>query len=280
MPRKIVVMLTAILSLWCVLLPVEAGAAVGPDSKFPLRWEYPDEHFLSTAQFYSLYRDAIVIDARTKLEWEALRVKGALLDSVDHVNSHMQFTFDKDLRKILLANSGNKPIVFYCNGILCPKSYQATFKAMKMGVKNVYEYDSGILVWAKAHPELTTLFGRSPMPENGLIPRKEFLAHTLAPKSFDMLLNEKPCHCFILDIRDFVTRDVSLFPGREHYVSLDDQTRFDYFLNRAEREHRTLFIYDKVGKEVPFVQYYLKQHHIDNYWFLRGGEAAWINRNS
>ncbi len=278
MYRKTALVLIAALSSLLVLLPRRANASPGPDSKFPLRWEYPEEHFLSTQQFYKMYPDAIVIDARTKLEWEALRVKGALLDSVDHVNSHMQFTFDQDLQKILRTNRQHKPVVFYCNGILCPKSYQATLKAIKMGVKNVYEYDSGILVWARAHPALTTLFGHSPMPRKGLIPRKEFLAHTLAPKSFDMLLKAKPCHCFILDIRDFVTRDVSLFPGREHYVSLDDQKRFDYFLDRAKREHRTLFIYDKVGKETPFVQYYLKQHNIHDYWFLRGGEAAWINQ--
>ncbi|MHB8348351.1 MAG: rhodanese-like domain-containing protein [Acidiferrobacterales bacterium] len=280
MNRKITLILIAALSSIAVLLPCCAYASSGTDSKFPLRWEYPEEHFISTQQFYKMYPGAIVIDARTKLEWEALRVKGAFLDSVDHVNSQMQFTFDQNLREILRKNPQHKSVVFYCNGIQCPKSYQATFKAIKMGVKNVYEYDSGILVWANAHPELTTLFGHSPMPRDGLIPHKEFLAHTLAPKSFDMLLKAQPCHCFILDIRDFVTRDVSLFPGREHYVSLDDEKRFDHFLDLAKREHRTLFIYDKVGKEAPFVQYYLKQHNIQNYWFLRGGEAAWIDQSN
>ncbi len=271
-------MLRVTLSMLSALLPALAGAAVSPKPAFPLRWEYAEEHFISTRQFFQMYPGAIVIDARTELEWEALRVKGALLDSVDHVNRSMQFTFDSDLRQIEQNNPGYaKPTIFYCNGTLCPKSYEATLKAMQMGVKNVYEYDSGILVWAKAYPTLTVVFGK-PLTQGSLISRKEFLSHTLSPESFDMLLKARPCHCFILDIRDFVTRDISLFPARQHYASLDDQKRFDYFLNRAKREHRTLFIYDKVGKETPFVQYYLKQRGIRNYWFMRGGEDAWLDR--
>lgn len=278
MNRKIASIPVAILSALAVLLPHPAVSASAPDLTFPLRWEYPEEHFLSTQQFYKLYPNAIVVDSRTDLEWEALRVKGARLDSVDHVNRQMQYTFDSNLRQIESGNPGyRRPTIFYCNGTLCPKSYQATLKAIKMGVKNVYEYDSGILPWAMAHPAHTMAFGK-PLTEGRLIPHKEFLAHTLSPKSFDMLLKTKPCHCFILDIRDFVTRDINLYPGREHYVSLDDPKRFDYFLNRAMREHRTLFIYDAVGKETPFVQYYLKQRNIHHYWFLRGGEAAWIKQ--
>jgi len=260
-----------------VLLLAFSVPALAANDKFPLRWEYPSEHFLNTRQFAQMYHGAIVIDARTKLEWAALRVKGALLDSVDHVDRSMQFTFDKSLARIEANNpSYAKPTIFYCNGTLCPKSYQATLKAQNMGVKNVYEYDSGILVWAKAHPELTTAFGK-PLTEGSLIPRKEFRQHELSPKSFSMLLKMRPCHCIVLDVRDFVTRDVSLFPGLEHYASLDDLARFNHFLKLAKSENRTMFIYDLVGKEVPFVQYYLVQQGIQNYWFLRGGEQAWIN---
>jgi len=93
---------------------------------------------------YKTLKDVVVVDARSALEFETLRVSTAINIPVASKN------FEADVAK--LRASTDKPIVFYCNGHTCMKSYIATKKALAANVADVHAFDAGIFYWAKAHP--------------------------------------------------------------------------------------------------------------------------------
>ncbi len=63
---------------------------------------------LNTSQFASLYRHAIVVDCRSRLEYDVLHVKNAV-----HIPSGTMV--GEDLER-LMQQFPHKPIIFYCNG--------------------------------------------------------------------------------------------------------------------------------------------------------------------
>ena len=266
-------------AFWPALLaifffPVVALAApAGTNKEFPLRWEYPDVHTLSTAQLYKRFPNVVIIDARTRLEWEILHIKGAILDSVDGK------LFGHHFRMVLrgIRQKTNKPIVFYCNGHLCPKSYIATQRAQEAGIKNVYAYDSGIHDWTKAHPDLAVMFGKSPVTSAMWIPRAQFRKHELSPAVFAGIVRKRHCDCLVLDIRDLAQRDTLLFPGKAHEARMDDTAKIDRLIKQAYRKHETLFVFDAVGEQSRWFQYYLRKKGVHNYEFMRGGERGYVN---
>lgn len=78
----------------------------------------------------------------------------------------------------------------------------------------------------------------------------------------------------VLDIREAEQRDgVSLFLMREVHVTLDSGRLADW-VDRAKEENRPLFIVDATGQQVQWLQYYLKEEGIGNYWFMKGGAKA------
>ncbi len=69
---------------------------------------YNDSRQLNTEQFARLHGHAIVVDCRSRLEYDVLHIQGAV-----HIPSGTMV--GEDLERLLLQYP-HKPIVFYCNG--------------------------------------------------------------------------------------------------------------------------------------------------------------------
>jgi len=204
----------------------------------------------------------LVIDVRSKYEYDTLHVKDALI-----VPLGTGFG-DKILA---LRAKQNKPFVFYCNGKTCQKSYEAALLAAKARVDNVYAYDSGIFDWAKAQPEKTVLLGRSPIKPEDMIDKKSFKARLLEPKDFAARVGDKSV---VLDVRDRVQRDTALFPFKEQRAQLDELKKIDVVIEDAKANKKTLLVYDQTGKQVEWFQYYLENKGVKDYYFMKGGAQA------
>jgi rhodanese-related sulfurtransferase len=255
---KRVVLLSFIFSFFC-------ATTYAADEGFPGRAEYPEIKLYQKEELIKDLDKVIVVDTRSSLEFETLRVKGARNIPV----ASKQFPeMIKALRK-----ETNKPIVFYCNGRTCYKSYKAAKEAMKAGVRNVFAYDAGIFEWAKAYPEQAELLGTSPMDPAKIIPKDMLHARFLDPKTFTNTVRNTPrSKTLVMDVRDMYQRaGVGFFPGMEKWVSLDDQKKLDAYLKQALAENRTLFIYDEAGKQVRWLQYTLERANVKNYFFMTKG---------
>lgn len=248
-----------------ILLSVFSSSVYSADAGFPGRAEYPDIPLYSKTDLLKDFNKVVIVDARSSLEFETLRIKGALNVPV----ADRKF---KGIIKGLRAKT-DKPIVFYCNGRSCYKSYVAVEKAMKAGVKNVYAYDAGVFEWAKAYPKYAALLGVSPMDPSKIIPKSKLAARFLSPKQFNETARSTPgSKRMIMDVRDMYQRaGVGYFLGMEKWVSLDDQKKLVKYLQKAKKDNRTLYIYDEAGKQVRWLQYTLEQHNITDYYFMQKG---------
>ena len=69
---------------------------------------YENPRHINTDQFASLYGHAIIVDCRSRLEYDVLHIKNAV---------HIPFgTMVKEDLDRLIQQFPHKPIVFYCNG--------------------------------------------------------------------------------------------------------------------------------------------------------------------
>jgi predicted sulfurtransferase len=131
--------------------------------------------------------------------------------------------------------------------------------------------------WARKHPQLAELLGKSPVDPNKLIGKKEFKAHLLSPDAYGEKVASSSA--IVLDVRDRFQREgLSLFVGRERRAYLDDKRRLDDYIQKAKRENKTLMVHDAAGKQVQWLQYYLKDKGLDNYYFMEGGVTAYFNQ--
>ncbi|MEK7816390.1 MAG: hypothetical protein AAB294_06180, partial [Pseudomonadota bacterium] len=46
-------------------------------------------------------------------------------------------------------------------------------------------------------------------------------------------------------------------------------------IERAKKEKKTLLVYDQVGKQVQWFQYYLESRGLKDYYFMKGGAQAY-----
>jgi rhodanese-related sulfurtransferase len=152
------------------------------------------------------------------------------------------------------------------------KSYEAAKRSLKAGFKNCYAYDAGIPEWAAVFPEETLLLGKTIVdPEKQLIPKSVFKQKTLP---FDEFKAKNAANGgMVIDVRDHIQHSESL-SGLEkaRHIPLD---RFlQYFVMKKEHQDKTLFIFDQVGKQVKWLQYYLKDNGYQQYYFLKGGASS------
>ena len=97
----------------------------------------------------------LFVDARVANEYAESHIKGAL--NVPYKEkSAKSVDFDAKMDKIDLGKlPGNKntPMVVYCNGPECWKSYKASKAVIKAGYRKVYWFRLGIPEWkAKGYP--------------------------------------------------------------------------------------------------------------------------------
>jgi len=253
-----------------VLLFTHQVFAAETHKEFPGRDLYPGVKYVELNDFYKKLRnkEVIVVDVRSKYEYETLRIAGAFnipLASTDFV-SEMQ----------KLRASDSKPIVVYCNGKTCMKSYKAAHKCDSKNIKNVIAYDAGIMDFAKSFPKDALLLGKTLNDPNKLISKDNFKKHLLSPDKFGQRLADTSD--IVLDVRDRFQREgISIFVGREHRVSIDNTERLDRYIDKAISENKALMIYDAAGKQVRWLQYYLEDKGLKSYYFMAGGINAYYN---
>ena len=242
------------------------GAIEKSTTEFPYRSQY-DVNIIETAQFTVKFNTAIAVDVRSKYEYETLHIKGA-------INIPLDKSFIDNVRKLRAKDA--RPIVFYCNGKTCRKSYDAAATASKAGVNNVYAYDAGIATWADEHPERTVLRGKTPIQRSDLISDKDFSSYVLAPKAFAALFEQLGDKAMVLDIRDRAQRDNPVFGLVEERIPLDDTARLDAFLEAVKKHRKTLLVYDKAGHQIRWFQYHLREKGVRDYRFLKGGSEGYF----
>ena len=232
------------------------------DSQFPLRQVYPNVNVISSETLYQNLDNSTIIDVRDKFEFDVVHILGAInlpLSNPDFI-SHL-----KRLKK-----QDQKQIVFYCNGHSCRKSYEAAKIAKDTGLSRHLTYDGGIYDWIKLYPDKSVLLGETPVTDNKIISEQEFLKHNLAHKDFDKLCSSH--EKLVIDIRNtFDTRGFKGFSGNTIHVSAD---RLIPYLNEKVRNTAKLCFFDSVGKQVRWLQYYLKDMGYKDYFFLLGGAKA------
>ena len=242
------------------------------NDEFPGRKEFPDVKVYTKGHLNSNFDQVQIIDARTKYEYETIHINTSInipISSKDFVEQV------KEIR-----NQSNKPIVFYCNGRTCFKSYKAATAAMKNNIKNVFAYDAGMFEWAKTYPEKSTLLGNSPLKPDDLLSKTILKSHMLSPKKFSAMAYEMGDAARIVDIRDVTQRanGIGYFVGLEYWISLNRKDKIINFLRKANKKNKTLFIYDGVGKQVRWLQYTLEKENIKKYFFMDKGAKGFYNQ--
>lgn len=252
------------LVLFNVVFLQSATAADG----FPGRAKFPDVKVIEKNQLVKQLNDVVVVDARSALEFKTLRISGAKNIPVSSK------TFVEDVKKLRQLSA--KPIVFYCNGRSCMKSYIAAKKCKKAKIKNVSAYDAGMFEWAQAYPAKAELFGVSPVKREDIISSNKFKKHTLPPNKFGYSIYNSKTKNIVLDVRDKYQRGAAgFFPRKERWVSLNKEDRLNQMIIKAKEENKTLYIYDEVGKQVRWLQYALEKAQVKDYYFMSKGARGY-----
>lgn len=242
------------------------STAVKSAEEFPVRSLYPKVQPIELEELYSKLEEVIIFDVRSTYEFETLHIKGS---------RHLALN-DKDFVEKLkqLRQNNTKPFVFYCNGHTCKKSYKATQKAMRGRISNVLVFDAGVFDWTRAHPDQAVLLGQTPVNPSYLLGKEKLAEHMLEPEEFGRRVGH---NTLVLDIRDNIQKSgISLFPMKQHSVALDNNSLKGY-VDQAKRENKTLLVYDAVGKQVRWLQYYLEAEQVPRYYFMKGGAKAFLN---
>jgi rhodanese-related sulfurtransferase len=255
-----------LLPILALTLVVTAPVAQAKD-EFPGRKLYPDVPVMSTDDLKKRFDSVVVVDARTRYEFDTIHVRGSenILVSKNDFASKVK----------ALRERTPKPLVFYCNGHTCMKSYKAARRAMQAGVKDVYAYDAGIFDWTRANPDKAVLLGQSPVRVSDLISKKDFKKRLLNPIDFQKRVTRSDV--LVLDVRSRLQRaGAGLFPFEEKFASLDDKQKLDRYLDKAKREGKTVMAYDAVGKQVRWFEYYLRNKGIKSYYFMKDGADGYV----
>lgn len=258
--------LSAILG-FSLLAGAEFAAA---DDGFPLRVRYPDVKVISTVELKERFDQVIIIDVRSNLEYDVIHMRNALHNPVT------RDSFTRNLKKVR-ALYGDGDIVFYCNGHTCSKSYKASRKATEAGFKNIYAYDAGIFDWTNANPDSSVLMGVSPVDPAKIIDNKSFKKHLIPMNEFMAKANDP--NALVIDIREPFQKQVSQdsletidIPQVDRIVKNDfPSDKLKFMLTGGRFRDRQLLIYDAVGKQVRWLQYYLEHFGYSDFYFLDKG---------
>lgn len=235
---------------------------------FPVRKLYPAVPVVEIDDLKARKGKVLIVDVRSEYEYQTLRMVGAI--NIPLASSGYLTEMEK-LRKA----SPDKEIVVYCNGRTCKKSYKATQKCRDHGIKNVTAFDAGIFDWARKYPDEAILLGETPVDPAKLISKSVFKKKLLSPDQFEAMMLRK--NILVLDIRDRFQREaLSLFPGIEQRVYLDDQVALEHYMDQVKRENKTLLVYDAAGKQVRWLMYYIEKKGIKDYAFMKGGAHAYF----
>jgi len=239
------------------------------NTEFPGRDIYLGTDYIEINDFKNQFNNVIVIDVRSKYEYQTLRIKDA---KNIPLNSR---SFVKDMRDIR-SNNPSKKIVVYCNGKTCMKSYKAASKCKARDIKNVVAFDAGIMDWAKTFPNKAVLLGKSPIDPSKLIAKSRFKKHLIDPEKFAAMVQGD--NVAVLDVRDrFQRMGMGLFIGVERQANLDDDSINQHIKNSVKNK-KTMLIYDEAGKQVRWLMYRLEANGVSDYKFMKGGTRSYFKK--
>jgi rhodanese-related sulfurtransferase len=236
-------------------------------SNFPGRDRFPEVPYIGSEDLFNSYGsgEAIIVDVRSTIEYNVIHPIDALHIPIAKMD------FVKKVKQLRSANVGKK-IAFYCNGTTCLKSYIATQKAKEAGINNVYAYDGGIPEWAAFYPEKTLLLGQVVTdPEKQIIPKAEFKKKAVAYEDFKKGATSEAG--LVIDVRDTIQRTEAL-PGMGKTLKIPLDKFIPNFIEKKKNQDKPLYIFDQVGKQVRWLEYYLVENGYQNYRFLKGGATA------
>lgn len=225
-----------------------------------------DITFISAQQLHQSLSESTVIDVRSAIEFEVLHIAGA------HSVTMSNLAFVPRIKALCDAEC---KLVLYCNGGDCAKSEEAAGVLVKAGIKPVRVLSGGILNWIENYPQASYLLGRQPVDKSKLVSEQEFELHLLDFKQFKLKSQQK--QHFVIDVRDnFQRGDIENDKGIKNSKSIP-MNRLILLLDGKFGKDDTLLIYDAVGEQVKWLQYYLKDKGYQNYYFLEGGATSFPN---
>lgn len=252
----------AALTLLGFLLPASAA------DEFPHRTNYPDLVTISADELATRLGSVHVVDVRSRYEYDTIHISGA------HNIPVASASFTEELKQLQSGN--DKPIVTYCNGHTCDKSYKAARKAVENGVKNIIVFDAGIFEFARKHGDKAMLLGRSPVNPADLISKDKLNTHMLTPEKFQKQAERADVQ--VLDVRSRLQRSgAGLFVFNERHADMADRKKIAEMIEAAKRTKKTVLAYDHVGKQVQWLQYEFERNGLKNYFFMKGGAEAYLN---
>ncbi len=251
--------ITSILLLFTIAISINAEEI----EEFPLRAKFNNIPVISCQDLYQLLDEFILIDVRSKFEYDTLRIKSAILAPLSNKG------FITKIKEIRAKDP--RPMVFYCNGTTCAKSYEACREALESGFSNVFAFDLGVLGWTMAHPAAATLLDETPVSLDDLISDEDFMSHMLAPSDFIKIIED---NTFVVDIRDPFQRKVTILRDITRNIPLD---RIKLILPKIKTSNENLLIYDAVGKQIRWLQYLLNKEGIQRYFFMEGGIRGYLD---
>jgi len=242
-------------------------AAFAAAVEYPYRKDFPQIPTIDSETLYKQHEvdKVVIVDVRSSIEYEVIHAEGALHIPLSSENFVKKI---KELRKFY----PDKKIAFYCNGITCLKSYKAAKKAIEAGIKGCYAYDGGIPMWASIYPEKTFLLGKELIdPDKQLIAKPAFKKKCLPFKKFKASVNSKKS--IVIDVRDSMQRTQKL-EGLKKVKKIPLEKFIPNFVEKKVHRDKSLLIFDQVGKQVRWLEYYLVANGYKNYRFLAGGATS------
>ena len=95
---------------------------------------------------------ATIVDTRSQKEYDSEHVRGAVLASyLEKSLKEVDFDASKDDFSALKTVPKDKPVIFFCNGPECWKSYKASRAAVAAGYPKIYWFRGGMPEWREKH---------------------------------------------------------------------------------------------------------------------------------
>jgi len=253
-------------ALLLLVLTAQATSALAQED-YPGRKLYQDVEIVTIDQLKGMPASTHIVDVRSPYEYETIHIRDAINIPIALPD------FVKNVRE--LRRKSPDPIIFYCNGHTCYKSYDAVRKSQVFGVGDVFSFDAGIFDWARAVPDRTVLLGESPVDPARLISKQDHESHLLDPAEFKRRVESN--QYAVIDVRSRVQRGaVGLFPLVEKWASLEASDKLIALIKEDRDAQKPLLIYDNVGKQVPWLEYRLRALGIKDYYFMKGGAEAYF----
>lgn len=245
-------------------------SSIAAADDYPLRKKFPDCKPISTADLIKSFNDALVVDARFESEYDVIRIKNAVCYPSEKITKE---GLDK-----LVKSANKKIIVFYCNGITCPKSYEGTQKAVSYGYKNAYVYDDGIFDWAQKNSKESLFWGQS-FTEESLKKFNQIQAEskTVYLGTEEFLKKYKTEGYELIDLREPFSQAEfgKITAPRVKTIPFDKLVDLMNKGNAKAIPDSKFLVIDNVGKQVGWLYYYLKKYDKTDFYFLKGGIKKW-----